>query len=218
MNKMTMILITCLLAAGVQARTWTKTDGSTLKGDLFRIQEKSVRIKVAKKDAVQVIEIKQFSADDQAYIAQQKNTREEKKRSRVAVPKDRVAHWITDTKVAKAEAKKYDLPILLLYTAPSGCGYCKKLDQQLLSQNKFKAYANQNLVLLLVNHSDRDEGKKWEENNKALVEACPINGFPHTYLLTSSAEKLGSIQYYEPKWSIQDYIDKIELIRMKPIS
>lgn len=218
MNKMTMILITCLLAAGVQARTWTKTDGSTLKGDLFRIQEKIVRIKVAKKDAVQVIEIKQFSADDQAYIAQQKNTRAEKKRSRVAIPKDRVANWVTDIEAAKAEAKKYDLPILLLYTAPSWCGYCRDLDEQLITRNEFEAYANQNLVLLLVDHSDRGEGKKWEENNKALIEACPINGFPHTYLLTSNAEKRGSIQYYEPKWSIQDYIDKIELIRMKPIS
>ena len=95
-----------------------------------------------------------------------KNIRAEQKQSRVAVPKDRVAHWITDTEAAKAEAKKYDLPILLLYTAPAGCGYCKKLDQQLFSQKEFKAYANQNLVLLLVNHSNLSEAKKWEEDNK----------------------------------------------------
>lgn len=215
MNKMTMILITSLLAAGAQARTWTKVDGSTLKGDLFSIQEKSVRIKVAKIDAVEVIEIKQFATDDQAYITQQKVTRAEKKRSWAAVPKDRVANWVTDIEAAQKEANKYDLPIFLLYTAPSWCGYCKDLDEQLINQNEFKTYANQNLVLFLVDHSDREAGKKWEENNKALVEACPINGFPHTYLLTSSAENLGSVQYYEPKWSIQDYIDKIEFVRMK---
>lgn len=217
MNKMTMILVTGLLAAGAQARTWTKTDGTTLQGDLFRIQEKSVRIKVAKQDAVQEIEIKQFSTDDQAYIAQQVKERAAKKLTKTPVPKNREAHWVTDVEAAKVEAEKYGLPILLLYTAPSWCGYCKDLDEQLITQDEFIAYANQNLVLLLVDYSDRDEGKKWEENNKALVEACPVNGFPHTYLLTPAAEQLGSIQYYEPLWSIQDYIDKIEFVRMNPI-
>ncbi|MDF7800779.1 thioredoxin family protein [Pontiellaceae bacterium B1224] len=215
MNKMTMVLISCLLAVGVQARTWTKTDGSTLEGDLFSIQEKSVRIKVVKQDPVEVIKIKQLSAEDQAYIAKQKKERAEKKESRADVPKDRTAKWVTDVETAKAEAKEYQLPILLLYTAPAWCGYCRDLDEQLITQDEFQAYANQNLVLFLVDLSDRDAGKEWEANNTALVEACPIKGFPHTYLLSPDAKNLGSVQYYEPTWSIQDYIDKIEFLRMK---
>lgn len=215
--KTQMILILVLLAAGVQARKWTIVDGSTINGDLFRIQEDSVRIKVETQDAVQVFGINQFSEEDQAYIAQQESIRSEKKRAQAAVPEDRVAAWVTDVETAKAEAEKHDLPILLLYTAPSWCGYCRELDEQLITRHEFQAYANQNLVLLLVDYSDRDAGKKWEEKNKALVEECPINGFPHTYLLTPDAHNLGSIQYYEPKWSIQDYVDKIEFVRMSPV-
>lgn len=215
MNHVMVFFMSCLLVGGVQARTWNKADGSTFKGDLFRVLEKSVRIKVPKVDAVQVYDIQQLSADDQAYIELQRKIRAEKKQAWPEVSKDRTAQWLTDVDAAKAEAEKYDLPILLLYTAPSWCGYCRKLDDQLIKQNEFTTYANQNLVLLLVDCSDREAGKKWEAEHQELVESCPINGFPHTYLLTPAAEKLGSIQYYEPKWSIQDYIDKIEFVRLK---
>lgn len=217
MYKTTLILLGCLFAGGVQARTWTKTDGSSFEGDLFRVQAESVRIKVVKVDAVQVIERNQLSVSDQAYIALAKADRAAAKQSRTAVPADRSAVWLTDLDAAKAEAGQYGLPILLLYTAPSWCGYCRKLDDQLITQKEFQAYADQNLVLVLVDYSDREEGKRWEELHKALVEACPVNGFPHSYLLTGGAERLGSVQYYEPKWSIQDYIDKIELLRMKSL-
>jgi len=121
--------------------------------------------------------------------------------------------WIENVEQAKAEAIEKDLPILLLYTATSWCGYCRKLDDQLLTQDEFKAYASENLVLLLSDHSDREKGKKWKEKNKELLESCPVGGFPHMYLLTSDAKKLGSVQYYEPKWSIQDYLDKIESLK-----
>ncbi len=121
--------------------------------------------------------------------------------------------WIEDVEQAKAEAIEKDRPILLLYTATSWCGYCRKLDDQLLTQDAFKTYASENLVLLLSDHSDREKGKEWKEQNKELVESCPVGGFPHMYLLTSDAKKLGSVQYYEPKWSIQDYLDKIESLK-----
>ncbi len=214
MYKVTMFIMAGLIAAGAQARMWTKTDGSVFEGDLFRIEESRVRIKIQKVDAVQEMDAGQLSAEDQAYLAEQQTARADRKQSRAAVPADRSAGWHTDLAAAKAEAEQYELPILLLYTAPSWCGYCRKLDQQLFNQQAFQAYADQNLVLFMADYSDRDAGKQWEEKNKALVEACPVNGFPHSYLLTSGAENLGSIQYYEPKWSIQDYLDKIEFRRM----
>lgn len=146
-------------------------------------------------------------------FAQDQQVQSEAKKEKVAVPADRVAVWTGDVELAKAEAAKYDLPILLLYTAPPWCGYCKKLDNQLITQDKFKAYANKNLVLLIADYSDRAEGDKWGEQNKNLVESCPIQGFPHMYLLTSGAKKAGSVQFYEAEWSIQDYLDKIETLK-----
>lgn len=137
---------------------------------------------------------------------------------KVAVPKDRKAEWFTDTEKAKIEANKYGLPILLLYTAPAWCGYCKKLETDLLDKKEFEKYANQNLVLLIGDYSDRAEGDKWAEKNKALLEACPVKGFPHMYLLSSDAKNLGSVQYYEPEWSAQDYMDKMEELKTKAAS
>jgi len=146
-------------------------------------------------------------------FAQDRHVQSEARKEKVATPADRVAAWTGDVELAKAEAAKYDLPILLLYTAPSWCGYCRKLDNQLITQDKFKTYANKNLVLLIADYSDRAEGDKWGEQNKALMESCPIGGFPHMYLLTSAAKKVGSVQFYEPEWNIQDYLDKIKTLK-----
>ena len=33
------------------------------------------------------------------------------------------------------------------------------------------------------------------------------------YLLTPDAKNLGSVQYYEPEWSIKDYLNKMEELR-----
>lgn len=129
------------------------------------------------------------------------------------ISEDRVATWVADTKQAKAEAAKYDLPILLLYTAPSWCSYCKKLENEILAKDEFMAYANKNLVLLIADYSDRAEGATWGEQNKDLLETCPIQGYPQMYLLSSAAANLGSVQFYEPEWSIQDYLDKIEMLQ-----
>lgn len=64
-------------------------------------------------------------------------------------------------------------------------------------------------MLLLAEYSDKAEGEKWGEKHADLIKSCPINGYPYTYLSSAGAKKLGSVQYYEPVWSIQDYIDKI---------
>lgn len=146
-------------------------------------------------------------------FAQESQVQPEVKKEKVAVPADRVATWTDDVQKAKAEATKYGLPILLLYTAPSWCGYCRKLDDQLLTKKEFKIYANKNLVLLIADYSDKEKGDQWNEKNKALIEACPIGGFPHMYLLTPEAKNLGSVQYYEPEWSIKDYLKKMDELK-----
>lgn len=146
-------------------------------------------------------------------FAEDQQVQSESKKEKETVSADRVAVWTADTEKAKAEAAKYDLPILLLYTAPAWCGYCKDLDKQLITQDEFKTYANKNLVLLIADYSDRTEGDKWGAKNKDLIESCPIQGFPHMYLLTSDAKNLGSVQFYEPEWSIKDYLDKIEALK-----
>lgn len=145
--------------------------------------------------------------------AQDQPVKSKVEKKNTKVPEGRVAAWTDDVEQAKAEAIKYDLPILLLYTAPSWCGYCRKLDDQLITQDDFKAYANKNLVLLIADYSDREKGDKWGAKNKELIESCPIGGFPHMYLLTSDARNLGSVEYYEPKWSVQDYLDKMEMLK-----
>ncbi|MBN2164575.1 MAG: thioredoxin family protein [Pontiellaceae bacterium] len=151
-----------------------------------------------------------------AGCAEVQDTKIEMDNSAGVLPADRVAVWTGDVEQARAEAAKYGMPILLLYTAPGWCGYCRDLDEQLITQEVFQRYANENLVLLQIDFSDHEKGDAWEAEHTELVADCPIDGFPHLYLLSSAAEKLGSVQYYEPEWSIQDYLDRIAALKNAP--
>lgn len=189
------------------------TTGSTLSAVLKRTLRKEDSAKQKRIVTMKRLLVALTICMGVSVLAQDPQLTSEVKKEAVAIPEDRVAVWTGDVEQAKVEAAKYDLPILLLYTAPSWCGYCRKLDDQLIMQDDFKTYANKNLVLLIADYSDRAEGTKWGEKNKDIIESSPIGGFPHLYLLTSDANRLGSVQFYEPEWKIQDYLDKIEALK-----
>src|SRR4051794_8557007 len=58
--------------------------------------------------------------------------------------------WLDDLEKAKAQAKAENKKILLDFTGSDWCGWCKKLDAEVFSQQAFKDYAAKNLVLVEV--------------------------------------------------------------------
>ena len=106
-------------------------------------------------------------------------------------------------------------PILFLYTAPSWCGWCRVLENNVLEQAEFKEYAKEHLVFYVVDFSNRDEGEEWKEDNADLVEKFPVRGFPCTYIVSPTGKKLGKIGGAEKDWGPQDFIKKIEKFTKK---
>lgn len=47
--------------------------------------------------------------------------------------------WYTEEAKAFEAAKKYNLPVWVLYSDPSTCGVCKELDRKIINSRKFKA-------------------------------------------------------------------------------
>ncbi|MBN2684750.1 MAG: hypothetical protein JXR40_05685 [Pontiellaceae bacterium] len=125
---------------------------------------------------------------------------------------DREASWNFDVQEAQKEAVINRLPILLLYTAPTWNDDSQKLNEQLVKQDAFMTYANKNLVLLVVNFSDKAKGVQWVKRNKQLVELCPVEPLPGMHLLTPEGVKLGTIPF-ESEWDVQDYIERFDSLQ-----
>ncbi len=203
-------------ACAVQARTWTNTEGKTLEAELVRVKDGQVYLQIGKTRQIHPFDIGTFSAEDQRYVREYEQ--EQANRLKQQAVKERTLKWHEDYAKAKAEADELGFPILLLYTAPEWCGYCRLLDGNILERSEFKEYAKANLVLYVADFSDRAEGEKWKKRNPDLVADFPCSGYPCAYLVSTDGKSLGKIGGCDEKWGPSDYIAKLEKFKEAPPS
>lgn len=211
--KYAIVIMVLCAAVCSQARTWTNTEGKTLEGEVVRVKDDTVFIKITRTRRIHPIEVSLLSAADQEFIKRYK----QKLADRLAAQalKERRLVWHDNFKDAKAEAERSGLPILLLYTAPEWCGYCVRLEDRVFDTGDFKRFAAENLVLLVADFSEKDDRKDWEEDNEAVSRKFKAGGFPCMFFITKDTNKLGRIGGYEEDWSTDDYLEKMEAIIRK---
>ncbi len=100
--------------------------------------------------------------------------------------------WETDFEAAKARAVKEHKTILMNFTGSDWCGWCKRLDREVFSQEAFQSFATANLVLVkidfpkYVKQSEEEKNRNWK-----LAERYGVSGFPAILLVDAAgAEKL----------------------------
>ena len=106
--------------------------------------------------------------------------------------------WLDDLEKAKTQAKAENKRILLDFTGSDWCGWCKKLDAEVFSQQEFKDYAAKKLVLVEV---DFPHGFKLpdatKKQNDALAKKFQIQGYPTIIVTSPSGNKKGQLGYME---------------------
>jgi thioredoxin-related protein len=104
--------------------------------------------------------------------------------------------WGTDFEAAKAQAKKSGLPILADFSGSDWCGWCIRLDKEVFSQEAFKKFAEENMVLFLADFPSR---KKQPEDvaaqNRKLAETYKVSGFPTVLILDAEGKELARTGY-----------------------
>ncbi len=99
--------------------------------------------------------------------------------------------WLTSLDAAKAEAAKRKVPILADFSGSDWCGWCIKLEEEVLSKPAFKTYAAKNLVLLLVDFPrHKSLSEKIKRQNSTLAEKYEVRGFPTVLLLDAEGKEL----------------------------
>lgn len=104
--------------------------------------------------------------------------------------------WLTDFEAAKKQAAEKNLPILADFAGSDWCGWCIKLDKEVFSKDEFKAYAKDNLVLLLVDFPSRKQlPADVKAQNDKLAKEYGIRGYPTVLLLDAKGKVLEQTGY-----------------------
>ena len=117
--------------------------------------------------------------------------------------------WLTDFEAAKKLAAEKNLPILVDFSGSDWCGWCIKLDNEVFSQDAFKAYAKDNLVLFLADFpNSKPQPAEVKEQNEALAEKYGIRGFPTVLLLDAEGNVLNRTGYQ--RGGAEKYVEHIK--------
>lgn len=104
--------------------------------------------------------------------------------------------WTTDYASALRQARQEDSKVFLFFTGSDWCGWCKRLDREILVTDKFKAYAGKNLVLVKLDFPHgipQDDSLKAQ--NEQLARQYQVSGFPTVIVLNSKGKQVGRMGY-----------------------
>jgi thioredoxin-related protein len=112
---------------------------------------------------------------------------------------DTGAGWETDVKKAQAQAKSSNKLVFLDFTGSDWCGYCIRLDKEILSKPEFKDYAAKNLVLVEVDFPRRKaQSADLQKQNMELAQQYGIEGFPTIVVLNGTGKPVWRFDGYFP--------------------
>ncbi len=106
------------------------------------------------------------------------------------------SNWGTDAEAASAQAKQENKLVLMNFTGSDWCHWCHKIEGEIFSTAEFKAYAEKNLVLLMLDFPDKKpQSAEVKEQNRKLQKKYGVRGFPTIIVLNSSGEQVGKLGY-----------------------
>jgi protein disulfide-isomerase len=98
--------------------------------------------------------------------------------------------WETDLDTALEKAKETGKTVLADFTGSDWCKWCVTLDKEVFSQDLFKTFAAENLILCAIDFpkdkSKLAEGQ--EEKNNGYRERYPVPGYPTVLLLEPTGD------------------------------
>lgn len=111
--------------------------------------------------------------------------------------------WYTDVKEAITVSNKEKKPLLLFFTGSDWCGWCIRLQKEVLKTPEFEKWAKENVVLVELDFPRRTaQSEEIKKQNNELQQAFGVQGFPTVYFANATVkdgkvnfEGLGSTGY-----------------------
>ena len=111
--------------------------------------------------------------------------------------------WHTDMNKATEISKKTKKPLLLFFTGSDWCGWCIRLQKEVLKTPEFAKWAKDNVVLVELDFPRRTpQSPEIVKQNAELQQTFGVRGYPTVWLVNpikkdgkTSLEQLGSTGY-----------------------
>ena len=104
--------------------------------------------------------------------------------------------WTTDYQSAMNAANGSGRETLLFFTGSDWCGWCKRLEAEILDTEEFKTYASGNLVLVKLDFPRRIAQSDFtKRRNRELAQKYGIEGYPTIVVLNDSGVEVGRLGY-----------------------
>ena len=103
--------------------------------------------------------------------------------------------WHTDMNKAIEISKKENKPLFLFFTGSDWCGWCIRLQKEVLKTPEFAAWAKENVVLVELDYPRKSpQTDAIKKQNNELQMAFGIQGFP-TIVLANGITKDGKVNF-----------------------
>jgi thioredoxin-related protein len=117
--------------------------------------------------------------------------------------------WLTSFEEAKTLAAEKKLPILMDFSGSDWCMWCQRLSAEVFTQQAFKDYAKDNLVLLLVDSPMRaKQAPELTAQNRKLQSAYRAFAFPAVVLTDAAGEEIARTGYR--KGGAEAYVEHLK--------
>ena len=104
-------------------------------------------------------------------------------------------NWHTNVKEAIAIGNKEKKPLLLFFTGSDWCGWCIRLQNEVLKTPEFAKWANENVILVELDYPRRTpQTPEIKQQNNELQQAFSIQGFPTIYF-ANGTNKEGKVNF-----------------------
>ena len=103
--------------------------------------------------------------------------------------------WETNVTKAMAISNETKKPLLLFFTGSDWCGWCIRLQKEVLKTPEFALWAKENVVLVELDFPRRaPQSPEIKKQNDELQMAFGIQGFP-TIILANATTKEGKVNF-----------------------
>lgn len=103
--------------------------------------------------------------------------------------------WHTDMKEAIKVSNKTKKPLFLFFTGSDWCGWCIRLQKEVLKTPEFAAWAEKNVVLVELDFPRKTaQAVELKQQNAQLAQTFQVRGYP-TVWIANASEKDGKVNF-----------------------
>ncbi|WP_310560299.1 thioredoxin family protein [Flavobacterium sp.] len=98
--------------------------------------------------------------------------------------------WETDINKAIKVSNKTKKPMLLFFTGSDWCGWCIRLQKEVLRTPEFATWANKNVVLVELDFPRKNlQSEEIKAQNNGMQQAFGVRGYPTVYFATAKIKE-----------------------------